>query len=63
MTEGLDDCTHHEGEDGYALVDKAQHEALRADKEMSDQTQGPSETCCKMWAHIEDIIPAQETEV
>jgi hypothetical protein len=31
--EGLDDCTQYEGKDGFALVDKAQHEALRAEVE------------------------------
>jgi hypothetical protein len=25
--------------------------------EMDDQTQGPSETCAKMWQHIEERMP------
>jgi hypothetical protein len=31
--EGLDDCTHYEGKCEYALVDKAQYEAMRAEVE------------------------------
>jgi hypothetical protein len=27
--EGLDDCTHYEGKDGYALVDGATYESMR----------------------------------
>lgn len=37
MSEGLDDCTHYEGKDGYAIVDKFQYEAMQKQWESQRQ--------------------------
>jgi hypothetical protein len=51
-SEGLDDCTHYEGKDGYALVDGATYEAMRRDNERLRAAlariaiTGKAELCC-----------------
>lgn len=47
------------GVDPEQIIEKTRWEKVAelCGKEMDDLDQGPSETCCKMWQHIEDNAP------